>query len=375
MRFIHISDLHLGKSFSPTQYGVEFAKLRKAELMKTFARIVDFANNNKVDFTLCAGDFLHSEGLRLEDLRNINSIISRLEKAVMVAVAGNHDPLGEKSPYRKINWTDRLYLCPAGFGKVALSKFNTVVHYYSWDTKEVSAPLLEQTEFVKSGQYNILLFHGDNRPQSKYLPFDANKLEKKGFDYVALGHIHKPGCVGENIFYSGSPEPLDFGEAGKHGFMLCDVLNQWTHFRFVPFAQREYLEFELEAKEDDSEFLLAEKIAATIIREEPENIYTVTLTGCYPPGSPFQCATIEEDLREKQHHCTIVNHTRPAYDLAQLYRENRGNVIGDFISSFGNPLVEESLSPLEQRALHCGVEAFFRLEVAQWQGSSLRSLD
>ena len=36
-----------------------------------------------------------------------------------------------------------------------------------------------------------------------------------GFDYVALGHLHKPQCVAENARYSGTPLPYSFSEAGQ----------------------------------------------------------------------------------------------------------------------------------------------------------------
>jgi exonuclease SbcD len=36
----------------------------------------------------------------------------------------------------------------------------------------------------------------------------------EGFDYVALGHLHRPQQVAENMRYSGSPLPLSFSEVG-----------------------------------------------------------------------------------------------------------------------------------------------------------------
>ena len=66
MRFLHISDLHLGKTFPVSRYGQQFAHRRRQELLDTFSRLIDFANQNQVDFILCCGDFLNSEELRVE---------------------------------------------------------------------------------------------------------------------------------------------------------------------------------------------------------------------------------------------------------------------------------------------------------------------
>lgn len=117
MRFLHISDLHLGKTFPVSRYGQQFAHRRRQELLDTFSRLIDFANQNQVDFILCCGDFLNSEELRVEELRNINAMIERLEHAVIVAISGNHDPQTKNSAYQKIDWSKRFYLAAPGSGR------------------------------------------------------------------------------------------------------------------------------------------------------------------------------------------------------------------------------------------------------------------
>ena len=136
MRFVHISDLHLGKTFPVSRYG-QLAARRRQELLDTFSRLIDYVNENQVDFILCSGDFLNSEELRVEELRNINAIIDRLQRAVLVAISGNHDPQTENSAYQKIQWSRRLYLVPPGVGRVALSSYKTIITYHGWDTKEI----------------------------------------------------------------------------------------------------------------------------------------------------------------------------------------------------------------------------------------------
>ena len=185
MRFLHISDLHLGKTFSASRYGQQFARRRRQELLDTFSRLVDFANDNQIDFILCCGDFLNSEDLRVEELRNINAVIDRLEHAVIVAISGNHDPQLEGSAYRKIEWSRRLYLAPPGVGRVALSTYRTVITCHSWDKKEIPEPLeLPPLSSRQQGSYQILMLHADTTPNSRYLPVDADALSQLGYDYV-----------------------------------------------------------------------------------------------------------------------------------------------------------------------------------------------
>ena len=66
---------------------------------------------------------------------------------------------------------------------------------------------------------------------------------------------------------------------------------------------------------------------------------------------------IEEDLRYKEYFCRILDKTRPDCNIDELYRENQGNLIGDFIGSFQN----HELSEVEQKALQYGLEALLSL--------------
>ena len=213
MRFLHISDLHLGKTFPASRYGQQFAHRRRQELLDTFARLITFANENQVDFILCCGDFLNSEELRVEELRNINAMLDRLTHAVFIAISGNHDPQTENSAYRKIEGSKRFYLAPPGTGRVALSAYRTVITYHSWDTKELPEAIELPKPSPQQGYFQILMLHADTAPASRYLPINVQQLSESGFDYTALGHIHKMQCVAPNSYYAGSLEKENDGSA------------------------------------------------------------------------------------------------------------------------------------------------------------------
>ena len=197
------------------------------------------------------------------------------------------------------------------------------------------------------------MLHADTQnPNSRYLPVDAGALAAKGFDYVALGHIHQHQCPAENVCYAGSLEPMDFGETGEHGFMLVEMEGERRRFQFIPFARREYRTIQVETDAQDAEVAIARRIGAAILRQDPRHIYTVELTGSHPDAAGWDLERIEEQLRAQEYCCQLIDNTRPAYQLEQLYRENRGNLLGDFIEAFQG----RELTELEQRALELGIE-------------------
>ena len=362
MRFLHISDLHLGRGFSAKRYGERFAAARSRELLACLERIVEEANREEVDFILCAGDLLHSEDVTLEELRNINAVLDRLERAVFVAISGNHDAQTASSPYCRLEWTPKFSLCPPGWGRAALSQYEVVLHYYSWDQKELRQPLLQEASFARRGKYNILLLHGDALdPSSRYLPLDAKELAALGFDYVALGHIHQPQQLAPEVWYSGSPEPLDFGEGGEHGFVRCQLDENGLQAEFVPFSKRQYREAQVEVQPEDAPLTVEEK-AATQMQAAPEDIWTLTLTGRYRPGHPLSREDLQEALRQKGFACQLADATAPDYDLAAMLRQNPDGLLSRYVRSFG----PGPWSPVEERALRFGVEALLE-EVSQWE--------
>jgi len=65
---------------------------------------------------------------------------------------------------------------------------------------------------------NILITHGDI-VESPYNYMNLNKLREKGFNYIALGHIHKQDTENKKIVYPGSLISLGFDELGSHGMI------------------------------------------------------------------------------------------------------------------------------------------------------------
>ncbi len=354
MRFIHTGDWHIGKSVAPQQYGAEFSRQRKEELLKTAENMVQFANENQVDLILCAGDLFDSEDVHWDELNRLNKIFSQLKSCRFVTVAGNHDPLQTGGAYEKIDWVPQVIFAPPGISKISFPELNTTIHTYSWTTKTMSEPKLENWHPQKESELDILLLHGDAlMAQSQYLPLSQSWLHSLPMDYIALGHIHRACVLEQHIRYSGSPEPQDISETGDHGFWLCDLQQGKCTVQKIVSAQRVCYKAELELNSQYAPWQVRTAIYQMAEKKGLKNLYDISLTGSYSTEKPIDVEQLRQDLLSEGVLCRLQNKMRPDYDLERLLEENRGNLIGEFIQLFQG----KTLDAVEEQALRLGVEA------------------
>lgn len=87
-------------------------------------------------------------------------------------------------------------------------------------------------------KYHLLLAHGGD---ARHMPWNPGRMAQAGFDYIACGHIHKPGIlIPDKMAYAGALEPTDETQLGPHGYIRGTVDEHGTRIQFVPFARYEY---------------------------------------------------------------------------------------------------------------------------------------
>ena len=102
-----------------------------------------------------------------------------------------------------------------------------------------------------------------------YNPISTNKLNKIGFDYVALGHIHKRTEENKyNFIYPGSTISLGFDELGEHGMLDVEINKKNNNLinknnikiNFIKLDKLTFEEINLNISEINSQEELIEKI-------------------------------------------------------------------------------------------------------------------
>ena len=84
---------------------------------------------------------------------------------------------------------------------------------------------IENIQIKNPNKLNILVTHGDldasKTSDKPFNPLSAKKLSEIGFDYIALGHVHRTNFdKNSRLIYSGSTISLGFDELGVHGIVM-----------------------------------------------------------------------------------------------------------------------------------------------------------
>jgi exonuclease SbcD len=230
LTFIHTADLHLGSPLTGIKAmdGTMAEKLIQASY-RAFARIVDLAIREEVDFVLIAGDLYDSQRQQIYDQLTLLHAFERLDSSgiQVYIVCGNHDPQSAWS--QSIQWPGNVQILADDqpevvfFEKDGERKAAIVGMSYPrssvWENLAVTFP-----EKKTDWPFTIGLLHGTLSSSAgehvSYAPCSEEDLATRGYDYWALGHIHKPAVVRQAdpaIIYPGIPQGRDIGESGPRG--------------------------------------------------------------------------------------------------------------------------------------------------------------
>ncbi len=347
MKFIHIADVHLGAApDSNMPWGAD----REKEIWDSFRNIITVCNENRVELLLIAGDLFHRQPL-VRELKEVNYCFSKLTTAQVVLMAGNHDYISARSNYQGFEWDERVHMLTGDMPEIAeFPELNTEIYGFSYHSRDITEALYDTIKPMNKERINILLAHGGDE---KDIPMNRRKLTDSGFDYIALGHIHKPEIISPNMAYCGSLEPLDKNETGERGYILGEITEdekRQTIFRFVPSSLRQYKRLTLTVTPDTTNGSLQDQAREQILRAGQQHIYQLMLQGLRDETIHFD----KQALYTLGNVLEVMDETVPDYDFDALYRENTDNLIGLFIRRIRE---SENQDEVSRKALYYGMEA------------------
>ncbi len=254
VKFVHTADLHLDTPFKGlSNWDNQLASKLKDATLKSFYNIIDLCIQEKVDFLIIAGDIFDSEIKSLAAHLAFYNALKKLSdnNIATYIVCGNHDPLSSLADFKEL--PDNVFLFNSSkAGKETFYKDGKAladIYGISFENKIVKKNLAKTFQLEDGhSPFSIAVMHGtigNPGPHENYAPFTKDDVINKGFDYWALGHIHKKEIIRQSmpaIVYPGNPQGRDFGETGAKGCCLVEISD--TKEPRIDFIPTQLLRFE-----------------------------------------------------------------------------------------------------------------------------------
>ena len=238
MRIVHAADIHLD-----TPYRRHDAALRQRLQdagREAFTALVDLTIQEDADALLIAGDLFDNEWLTIATERVLTSELARLTDAgvTVVYATGNHDPGRTNYRAANIDWPSagfhllnsrtprRIPIHRGGdrVGWVVAAGHQTVHESTNLAASFPAAPGPEPAVALLHADVGGAQGAADDEAGNVYAPAGLSDLDP-GYDYWALGHIHKRQRLREDspAWYPGNLQGRDFGETGGKGALVVDL--------------------------------------------------------------------------------------------------------------------------------------------------------
>ncbi len=346
MKLLHIADLHLGKRVC------EYPMLEdQREILHQIAML---AVQEGVSGVLIAGDVYDRPVPPQEATALLSDFLCEMARAdiKVLVIAGNHDSAERLSFCGELLAEEGIHVvgeCEGRAVRILLGEGEerTAVHMLSHfrpvtqrpylgeeitTTEQAFAALIAGME-LSAAPHNILLCHtfvtGAATCDSEQVSVGtvdsvpASLFEK--FDYVALGHLHRPQGIGKNLRYAGSPLCYSFSEAGQQKSVTLIEINDKLSVRTLPlFPLHEMREVRGGMAELMAMPYSEDYIRAVVTDEEVSPDARVTLRAVFPNLMRFAVENSRTSYEEETGEAENVANRDPLSLFAEFYQDQCG---------------------------------------------------
>lgn len=327
-KIIHAADMHIGRSLN---YLSTDEDLRRIEILNTFKKVIDLANDEGVSLILFAGDLFEASSISNS---YIESVISWMESfnGYIVISPGNHDYVSLGSVYNNYEFPQNVHIFKENrLDKFVFEDLKVCVFGAAFNHSYEKEGLIKDDIVVNPEYINILLVHGDLVKlggQSNYNPVEVDNLADKGIDYLALGHIHKRSPVekkgGFYYAYPGSTIGQSFDDCGEKGVYGGYIGKLFNDLKFIRIDNPQFYkdQYDIGDLENQEEIALGlKKYLNDKYAYFEKNFYKIDLIGKKTFENKLDVAIIKNKLRDLRY-IDIEDKTRPFYDYDKMSKEN-----------------------------------------------------
>lgn len=355
MKFVHIADMHFDTPFHMLSDRANLGEVRRLDQRKAFKKMIEYIKENEIPYLLIAGDLYDHDYIRQTTIDFINDCFKQIVNTKIYITPGNHDPYLKNSYYAQYHWSENVKIFTSQLEKIEMEDFD--LYGYGFEDFYLKESKIEEIKIENRQKQNILITHasldGGYDDQRVYNTISSSKLKQLGFDYVALGHIHKRNLTSENkhIIYPGSPISLGFDELGEHGMIVGNIEKEKIEVEFVKLDEKEFKEIEMDITNINEPEELLEKIEELQLNEK--ELYKIIVKG----NRNFEINPYKLYKQiETRNIIKLKDKTKIGYDLNKI--ANDTTLKGIFAKEMLNKLEEGSEEKeLLEKAIEIGMEA------------------
>lgn len=325
LTFIHAADIHIGAPFRGLRALTEEWGRRLGDAIpEAWDRVVTAAIDRDVDFVVVSGDIFDSVRASYRDYHRFFQGLWKLSDGgiPIYLCTGNHDPLS--------SWQQDFFALPPLATMLAADRPDFILHEREgrpsaiiagrgypnkvWSSKENIAAGLTRDAAVRAlgssaseVPFAVGVLHTGLNLDPVKAPTDPRELLRAGFDYWALGHIHRRTVNDENaprVVFSGCIQGRDIRETGPRGVYevtLCE--NHPPRLAFIPTASVVWERLEIDASfcsniPDLVSTMLREQFAVNGTVSCEFMVSRITLTGATSLHEVLARPGVLEEVRE-----------------------------------------------------------------------------
>ncbi len=376
-RLLHLADLHLG--WTPRDLPSAVAETRRAARDAALDEAVTLALDEGVHAVVIAGDLFDTFDPPTELVRAVREALERLTSAgiVVITLPGNHDELTYgASVYRREarRWPGLLVREPMPAHLVSLEFGGDTLHLhglaYVGGVTDVPNALeslpVSGRPSRRESESSIFLAHGTlvhgagGAREERSLPLPRAALAAAGYDYLALGHVHRPSeqRLGHSLaVYPGCVGGKGFDDPGSDAWTLVEVARGRAHVVRRELRGPALRDVALDVSDCDDGAEVAEALAA-LVAGHAGDVVRVRLGGALPAvldpeALAESCAGDALFLRVEDHTTDVSPALLDAWSASPTVR-------GEFVRRLRARLAD-SRDELERervvRALRLGLDA------------------
>lgn len=368
VRILHMADLHLDSPFSLKN--ADTAQAMRQMMRGTFTSAMLYARGAEIDIVLISGDVFDTGYAARDTLALLKSEFEKSPGIQFVISPGNHDPYRSDSPWAQTAFPENVHIFKSSsLAKISFDELNTDVYGWAFTEENMSVDPLAVKPHPDPSRINILCAHCelDGPVGGRYCSISKAELGAAGFDYAALGHIHKgtdgANKIGKSYYaYSGCLEGRSFDECGQKYAIIAELDKNKgelkAEFRTRSFTQRRFetVEADVTGCADTPSLLNAVNAAVRAARAGSEASLRVILRGSVPAE-----LVISEEFTANNvsgvRYAEVENKTEPTYDIERYAKEP--GIRGAFYRAMEPLLISgtEKERQIAAKALKAGIQA------------------